>query len=334
MFELRNIFKTLAFVSLLALTCSCFNNRDKKPSFFKDVKFVCDRDGGKMWGVNLYSPTIIVDHSHSARGNVPYAPKSIADTIPVCNSLVTVDDITWVMLEFPMIGDWEQKLTGAVKQMFYYHQPSLGLQPSVVPDNSHLLNRDARTLMKLEWNALVLAADDKLDLLRKQKITDALIFREMRHKLYPDHSADEVVEEIGHGLAAYTGMKFVHRNEKKYLKSLKNQVGQMMEVEDLPSRFSDISAPLYGFLLDQAKVEWREAADVDSDLSVLLSRVYKVEIPQTELEANCERIKNKYGFGDIDVVEARREILAREKSKALEHDRVDSTSTVEPLAAR
>ena len=140
--------------ALMLLIC-CHTSR---VSIFDQVEKLCNKDNGKLWGINLYAPVLGVDSLRNIVSNVSDAPKSYPSDKPVANSTIELDGKRWTTVLWPLSGDEKHQLIVLVHEMFHYHQPELGLWVDKDPNNSHLSNRDARTLLKLEWNALKAAA--------------------------------------------------------------------------------------------------------------------------------------------------------------------------------
>jgi len=128
---------------------------------FDRVEKLCNKDGGKIWGINIYSPIIGIDSLRNIISNVQDAPALYPSDMPVANSITEIDGKRWTMVSWPLSGDVQSQNELLIHEMFHYRQPELGLLPTLPPNNAHLSNRVARTLIKLEWNALKSALSSK-----------------------------------------------------------------------------------------------------------------------------------------------------------------------------
>ena len=269
-------------------------------SIIESVKEICDKDNGKLWGVNLYSPVIGIDSLRNIVSNVSDAPKTFPANLPVANSTIELDGKRWTTILWPISGDFKHQVTLLVHEMFHYHQPELGIWPERNPNNSHLSNRDARTLLKLEWNALKRASTLK-GKQKKSALSDALSFRALRRQLYKDAATEECCLEIMEGLAEYTGRRIAFPSNKDFIRNLPD-LDYLYESDNLTRSFAYLSGPLYGLILDQSSYPWRKEIKAESDLGSCVQKIYEIELPN-DLEAAVQKAKEMYDFDSIDAVE-------------------------------
>ena len=289
--------KILYLTVALVLIISC---QTTKRSIFESVKEICDKDNGKLWGVNLYSPVLGIDSVRNIVSNVSDAPKTFPANLPVANSTIELEGKRWTTILWPISGDYKHQIIVLVHEMFHYRQPELGLFPERHPNNSHLSNRDARTLLKLEWNALKRAAELK-GKQKKSALSDALSFRALRRQLYKDAAAEECSLEILEGLAEYTGRRIAFPSDKDYLRSL-SDLDYLYESDNITRSFAYLSGPLYGLILDQSSYTWRKEINAESDLGSCVQKIYEIELPK-DLEEAVQKAKARYDFDSIDVTE-------------------------------
>ena len=284
-------------MAVLVLLMGC---RTEGVSIFDHVEKLCNKDNGRLWGVNLYSPVLGVDSLRNIVSNVSDAPKSYPADKPVANSTIELDGRRWTTILWPLSGDVKHQSIVLVHEMFHYRQPELGLWQERDPNNSHLSNRDARTLLKLEWNALKVAVtcegEDK-----KAALEDALSFRARRRQLYPDFIAEENSLEIQEGLAEYTGRRIVIPSDKEFLQSL-SDLDRLYGSDNLTRSFAYLSGPLYGLILDQSGRSWHKEMNAGSDLGSSAMAIYRINLPEN-LERAVEAAKAKYDIESIDAVE-------------------------------
>ncbi|MBR6971998.1 MAG: hypothetical protein IKH89_04515 [Bacteroidales bacterium] len=303
--------KGVFLIAVLALLASCGTS---DVSIFEHVEKLCNKDNGKLWGVNLYSPVLGVDSLRNIVSNVPDAPKTFPADKPVANSTTELDGKRWTMILWPLSGDQMHQSIILVHEMFHYRQPELGLWQDKDPNNSHLSNRDARTLLKLEWNALKAAASCDGEQ-KKTALKDALSFRAQRRHLYPDFAAEENSLEIMEGLAEYTGKRIAIPDNKEYLQSL-SDLDYLYESDNLTRSFAYLSGPLYGLILDQSAHPWHKEMNSGSDLGSSAMEIYGITLPEN-LEETVETAKAKYDFESIDAAEEAFQRKLEERNETL-----------------
>lgn len=301
--------KIYLFLIVVVTMMSC---NTSSVSVFDRVERLCNKDGGKIWGINIYSPVIGIDSLRNIISNVQDAPTVYPSDLPVANSTTEFDGKRWTMVLWPLSGSVQSQNTLLIHEMFHYRQSELKLIPTLTPNNAHLSFRDARTLIKLEWNALKVALackrQDKIDAL-----TDAMIFRRLRRQHYPEYADDENALEILEGIAEYTGRRFATSSVKKSIAGLKD-FDYLYTADNITRSFAYLSGPLYGFALDQSGLEWHKLIDSSCDLGALLSTAYNIDIPD-DLSDAYEMSRLKYGFSDIDEQEE-----AYEREQAAKED--------------
>lgn len=303
--------KGVLLIAVLALLASC---RTSDVSIFEHVEKLCNKDNGKLWGVNLYSPVLGVDSLRNIVSNVPDAPKTFPAEKPVANSTTELDGKRWTMILWPLSGDQMHQSIILVHEMFHYCQPKLGLWQDKDPNNSHLSSRDARTLLKLEWNALKAAASCDGEQ-KKTALKDALSFRAQRRHLYPDFAQEENALEVLEGLAEYTGRRIAIPDNKEYLQSL-SDLDYLYESDNLTRSFAYLSGPLYGLILDQSAHSWHKEMNSGSDLGSSAMAIYGITLPEN-LEETVETAKAKYDFESIDAAEEAFQRKLEERNQTL-----------------
>jgi len=288
---MRKIYLILIF-TVTVVSCDYASD-----SVFDRVERLCNIDGGKTWGINIYSPVIGIDSLRNIISNEQDAPEVYPSDMPVANSTTEIDGKRWTMVSWPLSGDVQSRNILLIHEMFHYRQPELGLLPDFMPNNAHLSYRDSRTLIKLEWNALKVALSSKGQH-KIEALTDAMVFRGLRRQLYPEYVDDENALEILEGLAEYTGRRIATSSVKKYITDLKD-FDYLYTSDNITRSFAYLSGPLYGLALDQSDMGWHKTVNASSDLGVLLSSAYSIDIPENLFEA-CETVKLKYNYYAID----------------------------------
>ena len=287
----------------------------KAQQYFNEIKAFCDSDQGALWGENLWAPILIIDKdtrfvvaSHpdnegllKQTGDV-YTGYFPEDKI-IANSTTVFGNEHWIMVMHPLPEDRYARNQLCVHELFHRLQGKLDLGFGNY-SNDHMDNMDARILIKLEWLALeqaVLAEPS----VRKEILTDALVFRNYRRTLYPGKDTMENRFEIHEGLAEYTGHAICSRNNEEFKQNILQTKEKNWNVESYVRSFAYYSGPLYGYLLDQGTPGWRAGIHPGSDLGELVRETFDLTLP-ADIEKSCEQARHRYDYEDILVVEEER----------------------------
>jgi len=174
--------------------------------YFKEARTLCERDGGRLWGISLCGPMVIAD---AATGTIatsqPAPPGERPRVIGFVNAPVQWGGTAWSAYNWQMIPKDNQAERGRLfmHELFHRIQPDLGLIAQSAGENSHLDSLEGRYWMRLEWRALARALG-AAGAGRTSAIADALAFRAARHQRFPGAAAKEHAVEINEGLATYT----------------------------------------------------------------------------------------------------------------------------------
>ena len=329
--------KTFLFLSIILIVCQTLMAQDKDNSgnlvscveysnIFDNIKTICDKDNGKLWGINMYAPILCIDKNRDLWSN----QRDPQDQLLKCgecfigkypidkniaNSTTNVFGQKWVMLALPIPTI---DLDGNIlfwHELFHYWQDSLG-HVSRPYNNAHLEAKDARVLLKLEWNAFLSACKTNNSLLRQTAIRDGLTFRKHRQQKYSKYYRDETSFEILEGLAEYTGIKLSVLSDSMYLHILDKKVETYMQKENLVRTYAYLSGAIMGYLLDKSTNEWRKHIDGNSDLGSLLQQTYNIVIP-TDRESQIQQRKALYDYENIICFENRRDSIQAINKKQL-----------------
>src|SRR3954468_12580230 len=183
----------LAFILLAAIT---------PQQGFDELRAMCARDAGRMWGVRICGPTMIVDRQTRAVAANEAAPATLPKGIGIANMAVDWNGARWTMVMGPLPEDAFARRMLLAHESFHRVQAKLGF-PSTGPSNAHLDSVDGRYWLQLEWRALAKALRGD-----RQAVRDALAFRAKRRALIAAAANDERELEMHEGLAEYTGVAF------------------------------------------------------------------------------------------------------------------------------
>jgi hypothetical protein len=320
---------------LLTIGAACFVNAQENPdsidlakagAYFQEIRTLCERDAGALWGQSLCVPIAFIDpNTREVVANRPDADGRLVeqgglylgvwpDTLSIANSTAVWSGTRWTTLMWPMPEDKIARTSLMLHECFHNVENELGFV-STVPNNAHLDSREGRTWLRLEWRALKAALTSSGDD-RRQAVRDALTFRAYRRSLFPGSAETERVLEMHEGLAEYTGVKLsglAGAAVPAYV------AGELYEsrtsAASFMSNFAYWSGPAYGTLLDEYGLAWRNNLTADGDLGKLLQSGLTMMF-QADLAAAADRVMGRYDGATVKSEELAREeqhnqILAR-----------------------
>src|SRR3954470_5711700 len=116
--------------------------------YFKEAQALCERDGGRLWGVSLCGPMVIAD---AATGTIATSQPPPAGDRPrvlgLVNAPVQWGGTTWSAYNWQMIPKDDQGERGRLfmHELFHCIQPRLGLMTGgSAGDASHLDSLEGR----------------------------------------------------------------------------------------------------------------------------------------------------------------------------------------------
>jgi hypothetical protein len=238
---------------------------------FEELRAMCARDGGRMWGVNVCGPTMVVDRQTRAVAANRPAPATLPKEIGIANTAVDWNGVHWTMIAGPLPEEPFARKMLLAHESFHRIQKSIGF-PITAPANTHLDSVDGRYWLQLEWRALAKALVGD-----PQAIGDALAFRTRRRALFPAAANEERQLEMHEGLAEYTGAAFAEPDVSKRAPHL---VGKLRDAEATPTfvrSFAYASGPAWGTLLEMKRPRWTRAVHAKDDFGQLVSEAWHVE---------------------------------------------------------
>ena len=117
-------------------------DQQRAQEYFKEAQALCERDGGRLWGVSLCAPMVIADartHTFATSQPPPDAPRP--RLIGLVNAPIQWGETTWVSFNWDTIA-WPARTRGEAfyPRMFHLVQPGLGLM-QLAAANEHLDRR-------------------------------------------------------------------------------------------------------------------------------------------------------------------------------------------------
>lgn len=329
--------KTFLISFLILIVCHTLLAQDKNDSgnlascvefsnTFNDIKTICEKDNGELWGVNLYAPILCIDNNRDLwsnqkdlQGQLQTCGKVFIGKYPlnknIANSTINVFGQKWVMIKLPIPTDTIDRNILFCHEMFHYWQDSLGHVPTPY-NNVHMETKEARVLLKLEWKAFLSACKATDPLSREIAIRDGLTFRRQRQEEFSKYYSDETAFEVHEGLPQYTGMKLSISSDAIYLDKLNKEIESYMKKDELVRCYAYLSGPILGYLLDKSTNEWHKHVDGNTDLGILVQKAYNIVLP-TDKENHIQQRKACYDYDNIIAFENQRDSVRAIKKNEL-----------------
>lgn len=258
--------------------------------YFDEVTTLCERDAGRLWGVSLCGPMVIVDQGTGTRATSQPEP---AGPLPrfqgFVDGPVMWGGVRWFSFPLYMLpaNDAAVRQQVMLHGLFHRIQPELGL---ITEDglNEHLDTLEGRISIQLEWRALRRAIESS-GIARAEAIADALAFRRDRRRRFPGAAEGERREEIREGLASYTGIAAWAESAADARRAAVVALSANGSQSAFVGNFEAASGPAYGVLLDDLLPGWRRQVRGTSDLGDLLASATGNRPPTTDIAAAAAR---------------------------------------------
>lgn len=256
---------------------------------FQEARNISERDAGRLWGIPLYGPMLLVDHdTRRVIANEP-DPEGhlrsehgvhvgvLPDEVGVANTAVEWAGKRWTMLMWPLPDDAFDRRALLAHELWHRIQNELDLGMSSSPA-THLGTRDGRVWLQLEWRALAAALRSEGSA-RNAAIVHALAFRAYRRSLFSDAAESEGGLEMNEGLAEYTGFALCGRPTAENIEAVAKHLEDAEHGATFVRSFAYASGPGYGLLLDGFAPSWRQEVSQHDDLGELLGRHVEFSLP-------------------------------------------------------
>lgn len=305
-------------------------DQQRAEAYFKEAAAICQRDGGRLWGVSLCGPMVIADaRTKTLATNQPRPGGELPRTLGFANATIEWGGSRWSTFIWDFIAslpDAQSRGILMLHELFHRIQPDLGLSVAGGParnGNAHLDTLEGRVWLRLEWRALARALGQSgKD--RKRALSDALAFRLMRRSQFANAAENERVEEIGEGLPQYTGTVTAAASR---LEAVASAIAQLAGAEEHETFLQQAytTGVAYAILLDDASADWRRRVRKDSDLGQMLMAALKVT-PVTNAVAAAAR----YGGVELRAAEQTRAEQRKAVTRELQARFVDGPVLLVP----
>ena len=301
-------------------------DQQRAQEVFKEAQALCERDGGRLWGVSICAPMVIGDartQTFATSQPAPDAPRP--RSVGFVNAPVQWGGATWAAYVWDDVANRtpRERKELFLHELFHGVQSQLGLAvPALAPE--HLDAVDGRYWLRLEWRALARALRES-GAEREIAVREALAFRQARRTRYPGSVEDERAQEITEGLAAYTGTVLAAPSAADATAGALDLLANGEAGESFVRTFAYMSGPAYGLLLDAASPGWPRKVRASDDPAVLLMRALAIQ-PAADAAAAAAR----YGGAELRAAEERREQQRQARIAELRRRFVDGPVLVMP----
>ena len=303
-------------------------DQQRAQEYFKEAQALCERDGGRLWGVSLCGPMVIADLKTQTLATSQPAPDGPwPRVLGLVNAPIEWGGTTWVGFNWDFVASRTPRGRRElfIHELFHRVQPGLGLM-QLAAANEHVDAMDGRYWLRLEWRALARALRES-GAARAAAVRDALAFRQARRALYAGSEEGERAVEITEGLAHYTAVVVAAPSTADAIASAVDQLETAETPESFLRTFPTTTIPLYGLLLDASSDGWRQRLRATDDLGTLVMNAFSVQ-PATDATASATR----YGGAEIRASEQKREQERQERLAELRRQFVDGPVLVIPAA--
>lgn len=312
--------KKWIFFSILIFLIGCKGEKtdsyftaEKASQYFKGIEEICNRDGGKLWGKNLYGPIMFVDRtSRRIVANQPDTegllkgkdgvytglyPKELL----INNAPVTFGGTKFAMAPLPVEEEEYRIKTRAIHSLFHLFQESAGVFPQIF-NLRNMDEKEARLWIKLEWKALRKALISKIGE-RELSIRDALIFRGSNRELYNKAAVEENRFEAYEGLATFTYTLLCTNSSEEFKTRLFENLDRLYSMQSYSRSYGFIHGALYAALLYDKGFDFKTIKTNDIDLGKKVQELYSIELP-----AICRDVAGSLAVNyEIDVINTEEE---------------------------
>ena len=294
-------------------------DQQRAQEYFKEAQALCERDGGRLWGVSLCAPMVIADMRTQTFATSQPAPEGARPRlIGLVNAPLEWGGMTWGAYAWDFVVNETPRGRNELllHELFHGIQPRLGL---TVPAQAaeHLDAVDGRYWLRLEWRALARAVRES-GAQRAAGVGDALAFRQARHALYAGSAERERAAEITEGLAQYTGTVLAALSPAEAVASGLEQLAAAEKQDSFVRTFAYTSGMAYGLLLDASSPGWTRRVRNTDDLATLLTNAFGVRPAGSAVAAAA-----RYGGAELRAAEQQRERQRRERVAELRRRFVD-----------
>lgn len=254
-------------------------SRELAGDCFALTKELAEADGGRLWGISLAGPVMIVDpdtreivaNQADGEGQLIAAGDLWTGRLPAniqpANTSLEWAGVRWTMVlrnSIPYSRYERGRLF--MHESFHSIQSRLG-HDAASPPNAHLDEQVGRTWLRMEMRALA-EAMIRQGTERETAARDALLFRLLRQALVGQAAAaEELALETNEGLAEYTGLRLsgmpIVTQEQRLAVGLERADASAT----MTRSFAYVTGPAWAMLLDGVSDEWKKTSGAEMNLA-------------------------------------------------------------------
>jgi hypothetical protein len=326
---IRLWFGVLGFVAVLCRPGTAQVNQELAAQYFEEAKTLCEREGGRHWGIRLCGPMVFVDPlTKTIASNMPTPDAERPRALGFANTALDWGGVRWSTYVWQGIpqGNARQRGRLMLHELFHRIQPSLDLMPGT-GKNDHLDTLEGRYWLQLEWRALAEALRTS-GTERTAAMRDALAFRQKRRTVFPDSAKEEQPEEIREGLAQYTGTIAATADAAAAAADVIDQLTAAVQQPTFVRTFAYSSGAAYGVLLDAVAPGWTRRVKATDDLGTMLMTAANID-PSSDLSA----AEKRFSGATLRTAEEQRELQRQARVAELKQRFVDGPVLIVPRAS-
>ena len=308
--------------------------------YFSEAKALSELDSGKLWGIKLYGPMLFVNpETRFIIANEPdndnyleMKGDAYCGTLPkevnIANTSLEWKGKKWTMVMLPLPDNKLERTSLMMHELFHRIQSKLNLTQYSTPCN-HLDQKDARILLRMEWQELILA----FKTVKQEKlahIKNTLTLNKSRISLYPGADTLESQMELNEGLAEYTGLKLTGQPVDTIINYEIQKINMADMIPSFVRSFAYVSGPLYCFLLDDSGIQWRNKITGKTKLTDLLRDAYSINLDDDSLKV-VHDLKGYDKYSGIIKFENERELKHQEQITHLKDKFINKPVIIIPL---
>ncbi len=317
---------------------------------FDQAQALCSRDNGALWGKTLCGPMLLLDpDDRSVAANQADSGGTLLHTGPIWTGTVpasvTESDttITWsgvrwceLLWPWPMREDIDMRHVTLMHETFHRIEVAdLGIRMEE-GDNRHLDTLEGRFLMEMEWRALATALKAATPDARRTALSDAILFRHERYRLFPAAENNEAMLENNEGIAEYTGVRLGLPTSAEQIAYALRDLSSYVETPSLVRSFAYATGPAWGLLLDEMEPTWRKQFLADEHTTTVVRGLDQrlaaaMHLPTPDLNQLVIREAVYDSDGSLRAHELARENDRRKQAAAYQTTLVEGPVLVLPL---
>ncbi|HXI14562.1 MAG TPA: hypothetical protein VNM92_18245 [Thermoanaerobaculia bacterium] len=308
---------------------------------FRDARQLCEGDGGKLWGVSLCGPIVVVDAG--TREAVASGPDpdglftadgaiyrgTLPKAIGLANYSFSWKKESWTMLLAPLPDSRLERDRLMLHELWHHVQARLNF-PQRDEGNAHLDQPMGRTWLRLEWRALDAALRSTGRSERIRRVEDALLFRDMRRSLFAAAAREEGALEMHEGLAEYTGTRLAASRRSDRVRLSRQGLLRVEQNDSYVRSFAYGSGPAWGLLLDQIDPNWTRQIRSTDDLGDRVRGALKLNT-SSNLVGESSRRASRYAGESVVSEEMQRSNRRGRERRAFEQRFVLGAILILPL---